>query len=66
MNNPTFTDRCALERGLAIAEERAPLFSSHLAAIKENMERVARTTEQMNFPHTSKAMKQFAEGLRHE
>jgi len=66
MNNPTFTDKCALERGLAVVDQRAPLFSSHLAAIKENMERVAEETAKMGFPATAQAMKDFAGGLRHE
>lgn len=63
MNNPTFTDKCALERGLAVVDQNAPLFSAHLAAIKENMERVAEQTARMGFPQTAKAMMEVARDL---
>lgn len=66
MNTDRFTDHCAVTRGLQIAQQEAPLFSAYLAAIKENMERVAEETAKMGFPSTAKAMKDFAGGLRHE
>lgn len=64
MNPQPFTDKKALDRGFQVIESRAPLFSSHLAAIKENMQRVAISTEQLGFRATAEGMRVFARGLK--
>lgn len=63
-DSPQFTDKCALERGTRIAQEKAPHFAAHLKEERARMEKVAEETAKMGFAQTAQAMKRFAHSLK--
>ena len=58
-----FTDKNATERGLKIAQQKAPLFAAHIEAEKARMERIAQEVTAKGFPQTGKAMTKFAHDI---
>lgn len=58
-----FTDKCAVVRGLQIAQDRAPLFYQHIEAERQRMELIAQEVIEAGHLATGRAMKKFAHDL---